>query len=301
MQRRVEREPGTTMGATRSTRRARVGVLTLALSLALAGWAMPVGAAPPTAGGTASAAAGEPPIADPGAYDPNAPDPCKANNTRLLPKSGQCTHGPDPAPPGNDIQRSTPAVDSSKARMAPGLPCDGDGMTGKRTHVVYVRASDKPDRYSTYLASFRLWAAAADQIYGATATDTGPGRHIRFVQETNCAIKVDNVTVTATGDDNFDNTISQLQQQGYNRTDRKYMLFVDANVYCGIGNIWGDDQPGRANLNNGGPSYGRTDSGCWGNGRTPAHEHMHNLGGVQLTAAHTSGGWHCVDEWDVMC
>ena len=140
----------------------------------------------------------------------------------------------------------------------------------------------------------------ADAIYQASAAETGGTLGIRYVHTSSCVIGVGSVVLSPTGDDTFDNTISELQGLGYSSTDRKYMLFVDANVYCGIGGIYGDERPGQENWNNQGPSYGRTDAGCWG-GHTAAHELMHNLGGIQLGAPNTSGGWHCVDEYDVMC
>ena len=76
-------------------------------------------------------------------------------------------------------------------------------------------------------------------------------------------------------------------------------MFVDSNVYCGVGSLLYNDAPTN-NPNDGGPSYSRVDAGCW-NGTTAAHELMHNLGGVQLSAPNTSLGGHCVDEWDRMC
>jgi hypothetical protein len=211
-----------------------------------------------------------------------------------------CTHGPDPAPPGIDIQQDAIPAASSEGPIPDIAQCDGDGITGFRTEVIYARASDVLDRYGQYLTSFRQWVTDADNVYRESAIETGGLRRIRFVHDSNCLPVVRNVVLSPVGDDDFGITISELTALGYNRTDRKYIIFMDANVYCGIGTIQDDDVPGPDNRNNNGPSYGRTDAGCW-NGMPVAHEHMHNLGGVQLSAPNASGGWHCTDEYDVMC
>jgi hypothetical protein len=209
-----------------------------------------------------------------------------------------CTHGPDASPAGLNVAEDV--APQQRAESTPGIACVGDGTSGKRVQVLYVHASDVVDRYATYLASFKVWAAQTDTIYSASAAETGGYRRIRFVHDASCDLSVLDVSVSPTGDDTFNNTVNELSAKGYNLATRKYMLFVDANVYCGIGGIWGDDSPGAANWNNTTTSYGRTDAGCW-SGDVPAHELMHNLGGVQLSAPHTSGGYHCTDEYDRMC
>lgn len=240
---------------------------------------------------------------------------CERNGLEVLEHTAaQCTHGEDPPPPGKNIKRDVKpvatmsasesgAVGSTGQELTPGAPsfiCDGDGQSGYRTQVMYVRAAGTPDRYGTYLASFLQWAWEADQIYRGSALDTGGLRRIRFVQGPSCAPTVLNVTLSAAGDDTLSNTINELDAAGYDRSDRKYMIFMDANVLCGVGTMVADDRAGQENWNNIGPDYGRIDAGCW-SGDIAAHEHMHTMGGVQNSAPHASGGNHCTDEYDVMC
>jgi hypothetical protein len=156
------------------------------------------------------------------------------------------------------------------------------------------------DRYATYLNSFKQWTWEIDDMFRKSAAETGGDRRVRWVHDGSCFPTVANVTLSPTGDDNFANTISELWNQGYSRSDRKYLVFVDAAVYCGIGNAQYDDSPGQTNLNNQGPHYARVDANCWA-GFTMGHELMHTIGGVQVSAPHTSYEFHCWDADDIMC
>lgn len=221
-----------------------------------------------------------------------------------------CSHGPDPAPEGVDVtQRRTAAelaaataTTSTTTAASGGTVCDGDGVTGNRVQVLYVRAADVADRWADLAPLVPAWLASTESVYVDSAAETGGVRHLRWVHDAACAPVVQQVQVSSTGDDTFSNTVSELKALGWSRTDRKYLLLVDANVYCGIGSVRGDDTAGSANANNTGGSYARVDNGCWGQTNSvEAHELMHNLGGVQLSAPHTSGGWHCTDDNDRMC
>ncbi|MFB7670374.1 RICIN domain-containing protein [Kitasatospora purpeofusca] len=191
------------------------------------------------------------------------------------------------------------AVAAAPAAGGQGVVCEGDGSAGNRVQVVYAHTPGN-DRFAQYLASFKKWAADVDVIYNASAQETGGVRHVRFVTESDCSASVLNIQVSDAEMADFNTSNRAIAAQGLNRKDRKYMIFADAKVYCGIGTFAGDERPGQDNLSNFGPSYGRTDSGCWG-GHTAAHELGHNLGAVSNSAPNSSKGGHCVDEWDIMC
>lgn len=237
--------------------------------------------------------------------DPDTGKPSEDKPSQGKPSAGT-TVSVDARQAGTAAAKTPPAApkpdpSSGKAAGPSGqtVQCDGDGTTGNRVQVVYVHSPGN-DRYAEYLASFRKWAADADTIYFASAQETGGVRHIRFVTGADCTPTVLNVEVPDSALAEFSATNSALAGKGFDRRDRKYMIFADAKVYCGIGTFNGDERPGASNLSNFGPSYGRTDSGCWG-GSTAAHELGHNLGAVNNSAPNTSRAAHCTDEWDVMC
>ncbi|WP_432830323.1 ricin-type beta-trefoil lectin domain protein [Dactylosporangium sp. CA-092794] len=212
---------------------------------------------------------------------------------------GACTHGPDAAFAGFDVKQSVAPL-SSLAASAASIVCDGDGQSGNRVQVLYIHGSGNADRYSQYLASIRTWTSGVDDIYSASAAQTGGVRHIRFVTDSSCQIAVTDVSIANSALSDFGNSVNAIKSLGYNRTDRKYLMYVDATALCGVAYVTLDDQPGQNNANNSGASYSRVDSGCWAAGPA-AHELTHAMGAVMSSSPNHTAYGHCTDDYDIMC
>ena len=288
-------------------RRALVIVLLSSTIAATGGWATSAGAAPPSDDPGRG-------VVHRGLRPASAGGPCKTEFELVTAHGGRrgCSHGPDPAPEGVDVRVARgPRQAGSEAGVpvtagAAQVPCYGDGSTGPRVQLVYARASDRPDRYAEFLPSFQAIAARLDAVFVQSAAETGGERHVRFVTDASCTPVVNRAVLSAAGDDDIDATIGDLVAQGFSRSDRKYLVWMDANVYCGIAEVYDDDRPGLDNPNNGNPSVpgmvARVDNGCWGlSSLVEAHELMHNLGGVQSTAPRGTSRNHCTDDYDRMC
>jgi hypothetical protein len=254
-----------------------------------------------------------------GAGEP-AHDHASHDHTTCLPLPGVpklCSHGPDKAPDGVDPTRmpsrrelerraatgsydpATSASYTAAATTTPKVACIGDGKAGARVQAIYARPKDRPNRYSDALPLIRKFAGLADSYVNRSASQVGAGRRIRFVTE-NCKLKVLKVTLTAKGDNSFNDTVRQLANKGFNKSKRKYLIWMDSKVLCGVGSIFPDDRGSLTNENNQITGFARVDRTCWGGG-VEAHELFHTLGAVQQSAPHSTPYGHCYDERDAMC
>lgn len=242
-------------------------------------------------------------------------DICDALSRVPMGSGTACSHGPDPAPAGVDLSQAWPAsssVPELQVREAAGsgtVPCIGDGVSGKRVQAIYAHPDDRPNRASQVIPNIRAWAAQADAVFNQSAQKlAGATRHVRFVTDKNCALDVKTATVSAQGDADLTITAAELRAQGFDRADRKYLVWMDSTVLCGVATLYVDDRPTKDNANNsnGAPaSFGRVDSGCWGLGSSgqsvEAHELVHMFGGIQPTAPNATLLSHCTDESDRLC
>src|SRR6266508_746158 len=299
----------------------RRGVLALVLALAVARHV--VGSARGSTGGGNPGLLPEDPARGLvyAGIQPAAPDSiCKTRFEIQTAKRGVvCTHGPDPAPAGRDVRNSRPVDElrqladvspsGTSTASSSAVPCIGDGVSGNRVQAIYAHPAGTASRYSIVLPLIRAWAAAVDTVVSASAVETGGARDVRFVTDASCQLVVLDVALSAAGDDTFQNTIDELTALGYKRSDRKYLVWMDANVYCGIAQLYNDDRAGQDNYNNGNVSIpgmiARIDDGCWGllsaDHSVEAHELVHALGAVMSSAPNRSPNGHCLDESDTMC
>lgn len=203
------------------------------------------------------------------------------------------------------------ATEVATTATDPSVPCDGDGTSGYRVQAMYVVEAGRTNRYADLKSTFQLWAAGTDDVVNRSAALTGGVRHIRYVTEaggSGCVATVLNVTVPAGSMASFGATVAAVQALGYTAAGRKYLMWTDATVLCGVASMYTNDTSGQNNPNNGAyPQYARIDAGCWGHGNgtsshsVEAHELLHTLGGVQSTAPHGTRAGHCWDEYDSMC
>ncbi|MGH8972051.1 MAG: hypothetical protein ACRD0C_02475 [Acidimicrobiia bacterium] len=252
-----------------------------------------------------------------------ATDPCPGLEAIILPSGAvTCTHGPDPLeglvgphPHGgddaehsdSDLLPADPDGPGTHAPVPDSVPCFGDGRDGNRVQAIYAVPSDRPERYEDTVDDIRRWAAQTDSVFVSSAALYGETRHVRFVTDSRCRLVVERVVLSPAADDNFRATVLELAARGYHRPDRRYLVWMDSDVLCGIGQLHRDERS-TGNLNDGAGAglVARVDTRCWGllelmGTSVEAHELVHTLGGVNPTAPHATPLGHCTDDGDVMC
>ena len=233
-----------------------------------------------------------------------------------------CSHGADP---GGAVGALVSTRDSA---TVPPAPCVEGGIAGNRVQVLYAVPQGAASNYSNMVGTVRKKAAYAD--YYLDRSSGAADQHVRWLCNRRGRVAVRNVKTIAVSDDftldrngncvlqhpgdarfTFQDMICSLRNQvqlglgkvNFDRPDRIYIVFMDKlgasyGNYCGQGSLQRDDRPGAENWNNEGPAYSLI--ACW-DGEVVLHELGHNLGAVQDTAPHATGGFHCFDLNDAMC
>lgn len=207
-----------------------------------------------------------------------------------------------------------PADPTLTAHLQPS--CTGTGQDGRRVKVLYAYPQGTTSRFSQLVPAIRSAAADVDDVMGLSARKTGLDRRVRwehsFTADGGCVPNLTSVAVPLSVMRNVGSLNQHLQSVGFNNLNRKYLVFEDiprGTDFCGEGQLWNDDTPVAGDNRNNvhpsyyGPSFARVVYDCW---YTPgfsisAHEVMHTLGAVVDTAPYATSGYHCTDEWDVMC
>jgi PKD repeat protein len=217
------------------------------------------------------------------------------------------THGPDPVTPvlsGGDAPRGDPFA----ARVAddPARPpvCATSSTGDYYQHVIYMRPSGAPDRWSTVVDDIREEIAQMNFVLNRDSLASGgPTADYKVLCTSTGQIIVSNVVSSAPA--TFSGVTTALRAQGFNKPNVDYTVFYDGDPVvpqCGVGAFYPNSERLEANNpNNLGNAHAITWVDCW-DGLTPQHENGHNQGAVGYHAPFSTGdGAHCFQDDDVMC
>ena len=187
--------------------------------------------------------------------------------------------------------------------------------------VIYAYASDRPDRFEQLKDKLQ---ANVSLLSRYVAQQSGARKTVRFDMGTDCGAQYVDIQTVAlpnprahylsgtTGSyfTNLKADVRNIVTSQYPGQAVDWMVYADdmrGTVAAGTGEIYGSADLANTTLHN----QGRLVSAVWGTATVPGtshasvatmlHEITHNLGGVQLSAPHTTGALHCNDEHDVMC
>jgi hypothetical protein len=193
-------------------------------------------------------------------------------------------------------------------------PACAQGPDDAAFRVLYALPPATLDWYEERVPLVRAGIAAATGVVLESALPFGVDVRLRFVCDAAGEVEVTKVrTTTAPNVATFGSITGELRAMGYSKPNEKYWVLYEGIHGCGgcvgQGEAWYDDRPGPENLHNRGNMYALTYVGNYGPVHAPTatftnvmlHEASHTMGAVQLSAPHTSGGFHCDDGVDVMC
>lgn len=205
-----------------------------------------------------------------------------------------------PVRPGTSTALVARAAPTSAARPAAPV-CRDDGNSGKRVLALYVHGDQQADRLPLLENGFQSWLAQIDKAFVRAAQQHGGGvRQVRYVRDAQCRPVIHDLTMPQSQMKSVDTVTNGLKAVGYDRSDRKYIVWYDTDD-CGVGfGVGGNDLPGWYNLYNYGPHYAAIGTQCWGWAPT-LHELLHTLGAVNIGAPHATKNGHCWDDQDVLC
>lgn len=239
-------------------------------------------------------------------------DPCgglyKLENPKSQNYKNLCTYGPEPVPADKTkipLRAAASVGNPTGGQAVLGsntAACYGDGVSGRRVQALYVTTA-ATDQFNIVKPQIEQWAAYMDTKVAESATRSGGTRHIKWAVDGACVAGVQKVVVNDADMADVGATVDAVAAQGFDRDDRKYVMWTEGNSYCGIGFMHMDDDPNPfTNSNNLYATHSRIDRQCWGfTDSVELHELTHNLGAVQDSAPHATGYGHCTDEGDLMC